>query len=138
MTVAELLVTHPIAQQWTPATRALYTTFSALLMHDEPLLVKIGKGGLSYSKPTPTGDVFVLHFNAAPRGNDEALAFADFRKDALQSRLDLEVTLHTLQKALAASSLIKCGKVWCSLHFPLAKAPHVARVFAEHLIAKIQ
>ncbi|MCG8350718.1 MAG: hypothetical protein MI924_23355 [Chloroflexales bacterium] len=137
MTVDQLFETDPFALTWAPSTRDVYRTFCDRLMRDGPLSIKIGKGGLSFSKPTPIGLVFICHFNAVPRSGEERLGFADFRKDVLHNRLDLDLVLQNMQHALGPESPIKIGKIWCSMHFPLTRAPEIADIFAEHLIAKV-
>ena len=138
MTSDQLFDNDPFARKWTPPTRVTYQRFCDRVMRNEPLGVKTGNGGLSFYKPTATGNVFVCHFNAAPRGGEELLGFADFRKDVLQDRLDFELTLQDMGQALGPESPIKVGKKWCSMHFPLVRAPEVADIFAEHLIARVQ
>lgn len=136
--IDELFESDPFAVTWSQSTRLVYRAFCDHLMGDEALSVRAGRGGLSFYKTTSTGPVFVCHFNALPRSGEERVGFADFRRDVLQGRLDLDAALESMQHALGPESPIKPGKVWCSVHFPLSRAPAVADAFREHLIAKVQ
>jgi hypothetical protein len=59
MNIQKLLAEDPIAQNWSAQTRKNYVAFSRRLANNHPLTLKIGKGGLSYYKATPSGMVFV-------------------------------------------------------------------------------
>jgi hypothetical protein len=135
--IDELFEHNTFAAAWSPGTRALYRAFCERIMQHGALDVQIGKGGLSFYKSTADGRVFVCHFNAAPRGKQNELAFADFRKDALKERLDLDAALNALQAAVGPDIPIKNGKVWCSLHFPLARSLDIADAFATHVVAQL-
>ena len=110
-----------------------YELFSARLMRDEPLIVKSGKGGLSYYR----NGVFVCHFNARPQKKRSDLGFADFRYDALRRYMDVETTIHAIRNDALPDVQIKSHKLWCSLHFPLSELEHVADLFLIHIISKV-
>ena len=110
-----------------------YKYFSDHLTRNETLTIKSGKGGLSYYK----NGVFVCHFNAKPQKNRDDLGFADFRYDALRPHLDIDGTISALQKEALPEVQIKSHKLWCSLHFPLSKIEHVADLFLNHIIIKL-
>jgi hypothetical protein len=136
--IDDLLAHNTVARGWSPSTRALYRAFCERIMRHTALDVQIGKGGLSFYAQTDSRRLFVCHFNAAPRGGQAELGFADFRQDVLQERLDLPATIQALQAAVGADVPIKVGKVWCSLHFPLARVPRIADAFATHLVAPLR
>ena len=138
MNVRKLLSDDPIAQTWSPQIRQTYIVFSQRLANQDPLTIRIGKGGLSYYKETQHGAVFVCHFNAAPRAQKSELGFADFRLDTLEAWLDLDATLQALQEAASAEVQVKVNKLWCSLHFPLRQADKVAELFSQHIVSKIK
>jgi hypothetical protein len=110
-----------------------YKLFSDKLMQHETLIVKSGKGGLSYYK----NGVFVCHFNAQPQKKRDDLGFADFRYDGLRPFLDIEATIAALQNEAEPKVEIKSHKLWCSLHFPLSKLEHVADLFLKHIISRV-
>jgi len=132
------LLDNPIAQQWSPQTRETYLAFTQRLLHNHPLSIKVGKGGLSYYKQTRRDLVFVCHFNATPQAQNEELGFADFRLDALRGRLNLSVALRALRKAASDDMHFKVSKLWCSLHFPLWRSSQVADLFRQHIIVKVK
>ena len=110
-----------------------YKLFSDQLVRHETLSIKSGKGGLSYYK----NGVFVCHFNAKPQKNRNDLGFADFRYDRLRPYIDIDGTISAIRKAALPEVEIKSHKLWCSLHFPLAKLEHVADLFLKHIITKV-
>ena len=112
---------------------AAYKFFSDHLMHYETLMIKTGKGGLSYYK----NGIFVCHFNAKPQAKRDDLGFADFRYDALRPYLDIDGTISSLHKEALPEVRIKSHKLWCSLHFPLSKMEHVAKLFLNYIISKV-
>src|SRR5687768_9807086 len=114
MNIEAYLREQALIWKWSPQAEASYRQFSNLLMQHSTLDIKIGKGGLSYYKPTPTGSVFVCHFNARPQSKRDDIGFADFRFDALRDRLDLDATLQALQAAASPDIQIKVNKLWCS------------------------
>jgi hypothetical protein len=126
-----------ITASWSGSARACYQCFTERLSQDAPLTIKVGKGGLSYYKQTAHGRLFVCHFNAIPRRETSELGFADFRQDLLAPVLDVPRMIADLQAAVGSDLAIKPGKVWCSLHFPLARSADVADAFRVHLIAKL-
>ena len=110
-----------------------YKHFSVKLMQHETLIVRSGKGGLSYYK----NGVFVCHFNARPQAKNPDLGFADFRYDSLRPYLDIDKTIAAIQKDALTEIEIKSHKLWCSLHFPLSKMEHVAGLLLKHIISKV-
>lgn len=110
-----------------------YRFFTDCLTRQENLIIKNGKGGLSYYK----NGVFVCHFNAQPQKKREDLGFADFRYDALLPYLEVEETISAIQKEASTEVKIKSHKLWCSLHFPLSKVEHVSDLFLKHIISKV-
>jgi hypothetical protein len=110
-----------------------YKFFSDQLTRQEALTIKTGTGGLSFYK----NGVFVCHFNARPQKSRDDLGFADFRYDALRPYLDIDRTISALQKEALPEVQIKSHKLWCSLHFPLSKMEHVADLFLNHIIIKL-
>ena len=112
---------------------AAYKFFSDQLMLNENLTIKAGKGGVSYYK----NGVFVCHFNAKPQKNRDDLGFADFRYDALSPYLDIDETISAIRTEALPEVEIKRHKLWCSLHFPLAKMEDVADLFLKHIITKV-
>lgn len=128
---------HALAADWSPETRAIYRDFSERLMRQAALTVKVGKGGLSYYKTSAGGPIFVCHFNAAPRGGNADLGFADFRRDTLERVLDFPMMLAALQAALGPEITIKSGKIWYSFHFPLARRAEIADALGEQIVAQI-
>jgi|SRR5688572_6313098 len=115
-------------------TDAAYQFFSDKLMQYENLTIKSGKGGLSYYK----NGIFVCHFNAKPQSKRDDLGFADFRYDALRPYIDIEKTIHALEKDANPEVQIKSHKLWCTLHFPLSMMEHIADLFLKHIISKVK
>ncbi len=136
MSPEEWFATKPAAG-WSPEVRAAYVAFAARLMRDEPLAVKVGAGGLSFYKPTLTGPVFVCHYNATPRGGSTATGFADFRRDALEHRLDLPTAIERLQSSLGPTITLRAGRIWHSLHFPAERAADIADALRDEIIAHV-
>ena len=114
-------------------SEAAYKFFSEKLMQQETLIVKSGKGGLSYYK----NGVFVCHFNARPQAKNPDLGFADFRYEGLRPYLDIDKTIAAIQKEALPEVQIKSHKLWCSLHFPLSTMEHIADLFLKHIISKV-
>lgn len=138
MGLDKLLNQHPlVTASWSEATRMLYRTFTERLTQQEPLTIKVGKGGLSYYKATVHGPLFVCHFNAIPRRDQHELGFADFRQDVLAPVLHVPAVIAELQTVVGSDIEIKVGKVWCSFHFPLVRSADVADALRVHLISKI-
>lgn len=136
--IRQLLDASEIAKGWLLDVRETYAAFHNHLTQEESLIVKVGRGGLSFYKETRTGPVFVCHFNAAPQRGKSDLGFADFRFDALREQLDLSATLKSILAAAPPEVQVKVNKLWCSLHFPLTSADRVAEIFVQHIIAKIE
>ncbi len=110
-----------------------YGFFTNSLTRKENLIIKEGKGGLSYYK----NGVFVCHFNAKPRKDRDDLGFADFRYDALRPYLDIETSISSMRKEALREVEFKGHKLWCSLHFPLSKLEHIADLFLKHIISEV-
>ena len=110
-----------------------YEFFSDQLMRNENLTIKAGTGGLSYYK----NGIFVCHFNARPQKNRYDLGFADFRYGSLRPYLDIDSVISAMRKEALPEVQIKSHKLWCSLHFPLSKLEHVADLFLNHIIIKL-
>lgn len=137
MDIQQLLSQDPIAKGWTIDTRNTYLAFYQRLTKSTPLMVRIGKGGLSFYKRTKSGLVFLVHFNAMPQRGRYDLGFADFRFDALRQHMNVDTIVRALQKAAPPDIQIKVNKLWCSLHFPLTLADNVADLLTQHIIAKV-
>jgi hypothetical protein len=123
------------ARTWSAAVQARYLDFCKHLMQAERLSVKTGAGGLSFYKELDGERVFVCHFNARPRSAQIGLGFADFRRDALEGRLNVDRVLGALRRRLGPQVEVKEGKLWCGLHFSLRLAPRVADAFRIHIIS---
>jgi hypothetical protein len=135
--IEKLLEQNTISQDWSSELCAHYIYFSERLMAQTPLIVKIGKGGLSYYKSIGAEQVFVCHFNAKPQSKRDDLGFADFRFDALSKHLDIPATLQTLQELALPNVQIKPHKLWCSIQFLLIEVDVIAELFQQHIISKL-
>jgi len=133
-----MLAQDPLFNGWSAETQAVYMAFSERLMREAPLVITIGKGGLSYYKEMGNESVFVCHFNAKPQRLRNDLGFADFRLETLRNRVDLPLALDAIQKTTEPEIRFKLNKQWCSLHFSLSDYARVADIFYEHIIVKVQ
>jgi hypothetical protein len=136
--IYERLSQDPIAKAWPPDTHNTYLAFYQRLTESNPLIVKIGKGGLSFYKEIDDNPVFVCHFNAMPQRGRNELGFADFRFDILSQWLNTDTIVQTWQKMVSAEIRIKTGKRWVTLHFPLTRVNEVADLFNRHIIARVK
>lgn len=138
MDMQDILSQNPISREWTLETRKTYQAFYQRMTYSTPLLIKIGKGGLSFYKETANAPIFVCHFNAQPQSNKYDLGFADFRFDALRKYLNVEETIGLIQKMAPPEIVIKVNKLWCSLHFPLNLTEEVASLFVQHIVTRFE
>lgn len=138
MDLQDILSQNPISRVWTLETRKTYQAFYQRMTYSTPLLIKIGKGGLSFYKETANAPIFVCHFNAQPQSNKYDLGFADFRFDALRKYLNVEETIGLIQKMAPPEIVIKVNKLWCSLHFPLNLTEEVASLFVQHIVTRFE
>jgi hypothetical protein len=138
MFIHEALLQNPISREWNREIRKIYQAFYQRLTHTAPLIIKIGKGGLSFYKEIKNDTVFVCHFNARPQSNKQDSGFADFRFDTIGKFLNVDNTIQLIQPTASKEILIKVNKLWCSLHFPLRLADHIAKLFVQHIVTKIE
>lgn len=138
MDLTQLFAAHEaITAAWPAAARALYQTFTDHLVSDAAFTITLGKGGLSYYHVTAQRRLFICHVNALPRGREDGPGFADFRTDVLAPLVDVAAVLAGLRTALGDDITIREGKVWCSLHFPRARAAEVADAFRTELVGRV-
>jgi hypothetical protein len=125
----------PIARTWSASQNDLYLTFSRILFAYHDLIVKVGKGGLSYYKTIGDKRVFIAHFNASPRKGSPNTVFADFRLDSLRSHLDLSHAIESMRLAASPDTTIKLSHSWCSFHFPTSQTEGVAALFKKNIVS---
>ncbi len=111
---------------------ARYARFRDGIVHDDPVEVKAGPGGLSFYVTIDGKRRFACHFNARPRRAEAGRGFADFKPR--ETGLDHERVISRLEALLSGRAECRRGPTWWSAHFAASEDDAVAAAFRMAVI----